>query len=80
MHKTILEQKELYKLTENPVDGSIVIMRMNGRMSHIGLYCKGNAGQDYVLHAMQSMHSTILTKVTQLKRLAITITEFREWR
>ena len=80
MHRTIMRQKELYKITDSPIDGTIVIMRMNGRMSHIGLYCVGKGMQNYILHAVQSTKHTILTSEKNLSRMAIKIMEFREWR
>ena len=81
MHRSILKHRKTYQLTENPHDGAIVIMRLNGRMCHIGIFCmtSPNIKHSYVLHAMQSMGQTILTRVCDLKKHAIKIMEFRNW-
>ncbi len=79
MHKMIQEQKLLYSKSDKALDGSIVIMRQNGRMSHMGIACyfKSNL---HVIHAVESFKMSVLTRESNLSRIAMKIMEFREWR
>lgn len=86
---TIFAQSELIKksmpvfssypnVTNNPIDGDLVLMHGKRLMCHVGLYLKIN-NIDYVLHSESSIGSSCLHKIRELRNYGYSLEGIYKW-
>lgn len=65
--------------TERPAEGDAVLMKCNGRLSHVGVYCRIH-GVEYVLHAMKNAGQVVLHRIRELDRVNLIVQGYYRWR
>lgn len=71
-------RRDFAERTDFPEDGDAVLMRVRGRLNHVGIYCD-IGGTAYVLHALKSAGQACLHRIADLPPLQIEIEGFYTW-
>lgn len=65
--------------TDNPQDGDLVLMKRGRGLWHVGLFYR-IAGEDYVLHSMDTETCSVLHKVRELPLWGLKVEGVYSWR
>ena len=80
---SVAMKKNLFDFMEEeikkPVDGCAVLMKIRGRLSHLGTYFKQN-NTEYVLHTADQFGSSIIHKLCDLRKHNIDVEGFYKWK
>lgn len=76
-------KKNLFDFMESeikePYNGCAVLMKCRNRLNHIGTYYEYKKNR-YVLHTSEAFGSSVIHKISDLKRLFIDIEGFYKWK
>ena len=72
------EQDRYARLTGTPADGDGVLMRVRGRLAHLGVYADVG-GVPHVLHAQQNAGQVCLHRIADLPQHGLTVDGYYRW-